>query len=361
MTSAALRRIHLTNVRVHGELEVALGPGLTILRGPNGAGKTSVLEAVAVVLRGTSLRSGAIRDLIRWNADFLRIEAELEVDGMTTTAAAAYGRDGERKLTADGSPLEDPSRWRELLAVRSFVPDDLRLIKGSPRRRREYLDSLASRSDPAYSSVLRQYDEALGQRNSLLRSRWSAQDATQFTPWEQILARTGLEICRGRAAALAQFIEPFQSTHALLSGEAAESIKLTYRTNVAGMDVEDYESRLAENRGADQQRTFTHLGPHRDDLRLVRSGLDMRERASQGEQRTAVLALVLAEWAGASDQPRSALLLLDDVMSELDESRRRSLVGILTTGGQVVVTTTDLRYFSDDELRQATVIELPKA
>ena len=358
MSSVLVRRLVLTNVRSRDELEVCLGPGLTILAGLNGAGKTTVLEAAALTLRGTMLRSGAVRDLIKRGEDHLRIEVDLDVSGVAMTAAAAYSRAGERRLTADGAPLDDPSRWRDVLPVRSFVPDDLRLIKGSPRRRREYLDELAGRCDPEYAPTLRRYDEALGQRNALLRSRWTSQDGSQFAPWERILARSGLEISAWRATALSQFVDAFQRTHALLTGEAADSVRLVYRTNVADLDEAAYEARLAENRGADQQRTFTHLGPHRDDLRLVRRSLDMRECASQGEQRTAVLALVLAEWAYNTDCSRRALLLLDDVMSELDEERRRALVDIVGAGGQTIITTTDLRYFLPDELVKATVVEL---
>jgi DNA replication and repair protein RecF len=358
MSSVLVRRLVLTNLRSRHELEVRLGPGLTILAGSNGTGKTTVLEAAALVLRGTMLRSGAVRDLIKRGEEYLRVEIDLDVGGVDMTAAAAFSRSGERRLTADGAPLEDPSRWREVLPVRSFVPDDLRLIKGSPRRRREYLDELAGRCDQEYAPTLRQYDEALGQRNALLRSRWSGLDGSQFVPWERILARTGLEVSAWRSAALAEFVGAFQKTHALLTGDSTDSVRLVYRTNVADLDEAAYEARLADNRGADQQRTFTHLGPHRDDLRLMRRGLDMRECASQGEQRTALLALVLAEWAYHDDCSRRALLLLDDVMSELDEDRRRALVDIIGEGGQTVITTTDLRYFSADELAKATVIEL---
>jgi DNA replication and repair protein RecF len=348
----------LSNVRSRHELMVRLGPGLNILAGPNGAGKTTVLEAAALVLRGTMLRSGMVRDLIKRGEDFLRIELDLDLDRVTMAATAAYSRAGERRLAADGAPLDDLSRWRDVLPVRSFVPDDLRLIKGSPRRRREYLDELAGRCEPEYAPTLRQYDQALGQRNALLRSRFTSDDAGQFVPWERILARTGLQVSALRAAALARFVDAFQRTHAVLSGEEPDSVRLVYRTNVADLDEGAYEARLADNRGADQQRTFTHLGPHRDDLRLTRRGLDMRECASQGEQRTAILALVMAEWAYRGDCARPALLLLDDVMSELDEERRRALVAMIGGRGQTIVTTTDLRYFTAGELDAATVIEL---
>ena len=180
----------------------------------------------------------------------------------------------------------------------------------------------------------------------------------QFTPWETMLAQTGLAVASSRAATLATFVGPFQRTYADLTAEPADTLHLVYRTNTAGLDEPQYRERLVESRNADRQRTFTNLGPHRDDLRLMRGGLDMRECASQGEQRAAVLTLVLAEWENSCRMGQKPLLLLDDVMSELDESRRRALVRVVTRGGQVIVTTTDLRYFCDDELQSATVIDL---
>lgn len=353
-----VRLARLTNLRSRRSLDVPFGPGLTILVGPNGVGKTTVLEAITLVLQGSNLRAGTIRDLISRDRDHLRVELELEEAGVTIVAATAYSRGGERRLTADGAPLEDVSRWRDLLPVRTFVPDDLRLIKGSPRRRREYLDTLASRCEPEYRSALARYEEALAQRNSLLRGPRGGVDGAQFSPWEAILAREGLAICRWRAAALGTFIEAFQRAHAQLTGDAPDTLHLSYRTNATGLDETAYRERLTEMRNADRQRTYTHLGPHRDDLRLVRGGLDMRDCASQGEQRAALLTLVLAEWDYQCGRGQSPLLLLDDVMSELDAARRQALVAFVTHGGQVVVTTTDLRYFSQAELDAATVVEL---
>lgn len=354
-----VRSVALANVRARSELRVDLASGLNILVGPNGAGKTTVLEALSLVLQGSVLRPGSMRDLIKREETFLRIEVSLATDtGASITAAAAYTRDGERRLAADGAELEDASRWRELVPMRTFVPDDLRLIKGSPRRRRDYLDVLTARKGPAFRSTLRQYEEALTQRNSLLRSRWAGDDPQQFAPWEMILAQSGTAVSLARGARLQDFVAIFQETYGAVTGEDPNSIRLIYRSNVAGLDAEAYAERLAGMREADRQRSFTHLGPHRDDLRLVRRGLDMRECASQGEQRAALLALVLAEWAESGAPGRRPLLLLDDVMSELDEERRRALVNVVASSRQAIATTTDLRYFSDEELAGANVVEL---
>jgi DNA replication and repair protein RecF len=286
------------------------------------------------------------------------VDVELDEDGVCIAAATAYSREGERRLTADGAPLEDVSRWREALPVRTFVPDDLRLIKGSPRRRRSYLDLLASRCEPEYTESLHRYEQALAQRNALLRTSKGGVDADQYVPWETILAQTGMAVSAWRASALASFIASFQRMHGELTGASGDALRLTYRTNVADLDEHGYLERLAEMRGADRQRTYTHLGPHRDDFRLVRNGLDMRDCASQGEQRAALLTLVLAEWEYLCGSREKPLLLLDDVMSELDEERRRRLVRVVRSGGQVVITATDLRYFTGDELQAARVVEL---
>jgi DNA replication and repair protein RecF len=377
-----VRRLTITNVRAIERLDLRLEPGLTVLEGPNGAGKTSVLEAVHFVLRGSLLRVGAARDLIKRGAGFLRVEAELEggrrqegrdedrdseeastpPEGRRriVRASAAYSKDGERRFTADGAAIADCSRWPAVLAVRSFVPDDLRLIKGSPRRRREYLDNLCGEATPEYTALVRQYDEALSQRNVLLRARGgggrSSGDA--LAPWEAILARTGLGVVGRRSETLAWFVPHFQRTHGGLTGEDCDQIRLIYRTNVADMDEAQYRQRLRESRAADEQRTFTHLGPHRDDIRVLRSGLDMHECASQGEQRTALLALVLAEWGVLRATGVDTLLLLDHVMSELDESRRRALIEMVGGEGQTMITTTDLRYFSPAELAASAVLRL---
>ena len=353
-----LRRLTLCNVRSRADLVVDVGPGLNVVVGPNGAGKTTLLEAAVLALDGEQLRAGSMRDLITHGKDHLRVELELDEAGTLLTAAAAYSRDGDHRLTAGGLPIVDCSRWREAIPVRTFVPDDLRLIKGSPRRRRGYLDTLATRRDAGYATLLRQYDEALSQRNTLLRITRGSTDDTQFGPWERMLAETGLAVCERRADTLAGFISAFQEMHRDLTAEPVDAFRLTYRTNAAGLDPVAYQVRLSEMRNADRQRTFTNLGPHRDDFRLLRAGLDMRDCASQGEQRAALLTLVLAEWEYLRKTGSAPLLLLDDVMSELDEARRRALLKIVRRGGQVMITATDLGYFSQEELHGTTVVQL---
>ncbi|MHB1344202.1 MAG: DNA replication/repair protein RecF [Thermoleophilia bacterium] len=354
--------VRVTDVRCHRHLEVGLGSGLTVLVGTNGAGKTSVLEAIHLALQGGTPRTAQIRDVIAWGEETLRVEVDITgVDGRLSTAAFGYSASGERRVTADGAPQTNTTRWEEVLPVRMFLPDDVRLVKGSPGRRRRFLDRMALAAEPGYGSHLASYEEALDQRNALLRRGIVGGD---HAPWEALLARTGLEVVEGRARTLQTVSGPYVALHAELAPapdgrERQERPGLVYRTNVAGLSEFEYRERLAESRAADRRRTFTHLGPHRDDLRFTLGGRDLRSYGSQGEHRTALLALLLAERAWISEREgRPPLLLLDDVMSELDDSRRRALVALLRGEGQAVVTTTDLHYFTSEELATMTVIEI---
>jgi DNA replication and repair protein RecF len=370
-----LQHIRLVNVRCHRSMEVELGSGLTVLVGANGAGKTTVLEAIHLLFRGGSPRTAQPRELVTTTETVLRVEGDLTSEPVSEssegavdtrpgsgagargnmTAAVGYGVDGERRMTAGGAPLSDALRWEETFPVRMFLPDDLRLVKGSPRRRRLYLDGLAASVWPPYRQTLSRYEEALQQRNTLLRMGVTG---PEHAPWEALLAREGLTVVLARARTLQAITVAYTATHRTLAeggGEAA----LSYRTNVADCDEPAYRERLAAHRATDRQRTFTHSGPHRDDVRFLFDGRDLRDYGSQGEQRTAVLALLLAERAWRAQEGGAIpMLLLDDVMSELDGARRRALMGLLTGGGQTVLTTTDLHYFTPAELAELTVVRL---
>ncbi len=352
-----LERLRLAAFRCHRRANVSFAPGVTVLVGPNGAGKTSVLEAAHFLFRGASPRTATPRDLVTRGESVLRVEGDLrDSAGRHITAAVGWSVSGERRLTAAGSPLASVARWEGVMPVRMFLPDDLRLVKGSPRRRRAYMDQLAPLVDPAYCEALARYDEALQQRNALLRQGVVGAD---HMPWEALLAREGRRLVSSRARLLAALAPPYAQAHGRLAPAPTDPVGLTYRTNAADLDEEAYRERLAEQRVADRRRTFTHVGPHRDDIRLTLGGRDLREFGSQGEQRTALLALLVAERERArgegGDPP---LLLLDDVMSELDPTRRRALMRILLAGGQSIITTTDLHYFTSEELAMIEVVRL---
>lgn len=353
-----VKTVRLAGVRCHGTLAVELGPEISVLVGANGVGKTSVLEGIHMVLAGGSPRTSQPRELISWGRETLRVELDLAGDDdRPSTAALGYSESGERRLTADGAPLTSTSRWEESLPVRMFMPDDVRLVRGSPQRRRRFVDRMAAAAEASYRGDLEAYEEALSQRNTLLRRGVVGHD---HSVWEALMARSGLKIVLARARTLQSVSGPYARLHDLLAAPQEESrAGLVYRTNVSELDETTYRQKLADQRDSDRRRTFTNLGPHRDDVRFTYQGRDLRSFGSQGEQRTALLALLLAERSWTAERTgRAPLLLLDDVMSELDEPRRRALMGLLRAGGQVVIATTDLHHFVAQELASVTLVRL---
>ncbi len=351
-----LERLDLTNVRCHSALVVEPGPAMTVLVGANGAGKTTVLEAAHVVLAGSSPRTKVLRELIRQGEELFRVEASLRPGSNgRVTVAFGYAATGDRRVSCDGLALADCARIEAMLPVRMFLPDDLQLIKGGPRLRRQYLDRLAGSGDPLFRQVLVEYEEALRQRNHLLHRGIVGAD---HSPWEAILADRGPAVGRGREHTLARFAPVFSRVHAALAGAEAGSASVVYRTNTPGLEPADYRERLACEREGDRQGGFTRSGPHRDDLRILLERRDLRDYGSQGEQRTAVLALLLAEGKWLEEEGRRPpLLLLDDVMSELDQDRRRAFLTLLAPR-QALITTTDLHYFTGEELADMTIVSL---
>lgn len=353
-----VKAVRLAGVRCHETLAVDLGSEISVLVGANGAGKTSVLEGIHMVLAGASPRTSQPRELISWGRETLRVELDLVGDDdRLSTAALGYSESGERRLTADGAPLAGTSRWEESLPVRMFMPDDVRLVRGSPQRRRRFVDRMAATAEATYRGDLEAYEEALSQRNTQLRRGVVGHD---HSVWEALMAGSGLRVVHARARTLQSVSGPYARLHDLLAPPREESRPgLVYRTNVSELDETAYRQKLADQRDSDRRRTFTNLGPHRDDVRFTYQGRDLRSFGSQGEQRTALLALLLAERSWAAERTgRAPLLLLDDVMSELDEPRRRALMALLREGGQVVIATTDLHHFTAEELASATLVRL---
>jgi DNA replication and repair protein RecF len=335
-------RLRLRDFRTYGSAEVDLGERLTVVHGPNGAGKTNLLEGLYFGCTGRSCRTTNEREVVRFDAPAARVEV------------CGRDRDGEHELSVgfqpgeakrfrvDGAPAERllDAPHRPLVSV--FLPDRLELVKGPPALRRAHLDQLVAALWPTRAATRRAYGQALAQRNALLARVRAGVSRSALAAWDQELARHGIELRDDRAAAL----ELLRPRFADAAGELGLSgaAELRYRPRSRAVTADELVAELAERVDADLERGFTTHGPHRDDVAFVRDGRELRAYGSQGEQRLALLALLLAERA-ALEEERGAppLLLLDDVMSELDAVRRNRLVERLRVG-QSVVTTTDLAH-----------------
>jgi DNA replication and repair protein RecF len=337
-----VERLRLRDFRTYATADVAVGPGLTVLHGPNGAGKTNLLEALYFGCTARSCRTANERDMVRFDAPAARVEVDTSDRDGAHTLSVGFQPGEPKRIKVDGAPVErlTDSPARPLVSV--FLPDRLELLKGAPSLRRAHLDQLVAALWPSRSGTRAQYSRAMAQRNALLaRVRSGRVGEGSLDAWDAELARWGIALRDDRAAAVARVAEGFPQ----LAGELglAGSAEVRYRPRTKAVAPAELAAELLERRTSDVERGFTQHGPHRDELLLLRDGRELKSFGSQGEQRLALLALLLAERAVLT-QERGAppLMLLDDVMSELDADRRGLLVARLDDGGQAVVTTTDL-------------------
>lgn len=338
-----LTRLRLRNYRNYVNQELSLEPGLNVYLGQNAQGKTNLLEAVALLALSSSPRARRDAELIGPAATEALAEGFVERDrrpGVEVAIRVAAG--GERSIKTirvDGAPrraVDLPGA----VNVALFWPEDLGLVKGAPAERRRFLNELLVQIVPGYAARLSEYRRLLEQRNGLLRRIAAGLEApASLQIWEEPLAVAGAAIADARRQAVGELAPLASAHHASVSG--GEQLEVTYQG-----PPEDLEAALARARDEDLRRGTTSLGPHRDDLLLAIDGADARSFASQGQQRTAVVALKLAEAdlmeKRGGERP---VTLLDDVLSELDAGRRDGLLSSLADRGQVIVTAVDADVF----------------
>ncbi len=337
-----VERVALRDFRSYDAAEIAIGPGLTVVHGPNGSGKTNLLEALYFGCTGRSFRAADDRDLVRFGAPALRVVVGgRDEDGRAHELAVGFAPGEPKRMTSDGAPVERLADvpHRPLLAV--FSPDRLELVKGAPALRRAHLDQFVAAVWPARAATRRAYGEALAQRNALLgRIRSGRVSADALTPWNVTLARAGAVLAADRGAAV-ELLAGRCSEHAAALGLDG-GLTVSYRRRSLATSAEELAEELAATLAADLARGHTTRGPHRDDLVISRDRRSLRRFGSQGEQRLALLALLLAERDALAElRARPPLLLFDDVMSELDGARRSRLAGELRRGGQAILTATE--------------------
>jgi DNA replication and repair protein RecF len=339
-----VERLRVRDFRSYEVAETRFGERLTIVHGANGAGKTNLLEALYFGCTGRSFRTANDRELVRFGATSTRVVVDgSDADGHHELAVG-FSPGEPKRLSVDGAPIERlvDAPHRPLVSV--FSPDRLELIKGVPQLRRAHLDQFVAALWPARAATRRGYGEALAQRNALLiRVRGARADSTSLRPWDLELARLGLELIANRTRAMDLVSERFAG-HAEALGLGGLA-RLSYRARSSATTADQLAEEIAAALPNDLARGYSTHGPHRDDVIVRRDGRDLRTYGSQGEQRLALLALLLAERdALAAERSRPPLMLLDDVMSELDAERRARLAATLVAFGQAVVSATELEH-----------------
>lgn len=326
---------------------------VNVFLGDNAQGKTNLLEAIHFSSLGRSQRAVKEADLIRWNQSQAIIHLTFSKLGVEQTVAFEISTDRQRRILIN----EQPTRIKQLIGRFNtvlFAPEDLFLIKGSPSNRRKFLDAEISQALPVYFADLLTYNKVLAQRNSLLKLIKDGQTKIDsLALWNEQLADIAIKIITKRLDAIKKINLIANDIQKKISAHI-ENLNIIYEIHGAeGNDniLNDvnkwYQQKLIDNQRIDIIRGSTSFGPHLDDIKLLINQRDLRSFGSQGQQRTAVLALKLSELeflkAETDEYP---ILLLDDVMSELDINRRTELLDFLNRQQiQTFITATEAAYF----------------
>ena len=346
-----LLSLALRNYRNYARLDLEPGAHLNVFLGRNGQGKTNLLESIAILALSSSPRARRDAELIGPIAPEARIEAQVESGGRRVDIRVEYREEQgrtRRRIEVAGvarRAVDLPG----ILRVALFWPDDLNLVKAGPEHRRRLLNQLLVQVEAGYAAALGRYQRTLDQRNHLLKQIAAGEAGTAtLDVWDEELAALGVRLGAARAAAVAELDAAARRHHAAIG---AEELALAY----AGPPPDLLEGLRAARR-LDVRRGVTTVGPHRDDIVITLDGRDARAFASQGQQRTAVVSIKLAEAdvieARSGEPP---LLLLDDVLSELDPTRRAALLARLRGAAQVVVTSAESGPLAEGTLSTAEV------
>lgn len=342
-----LKSIALANFRSHKDAHFSFSNGLTVITGPNGIGKTNILEGIYIQARGTSFR-GSDGEIVTHDAEWYKITTHYS-GGRTRIVRYESARTLGKKTFEIGGLKKQRLAANQKMPVVLFEPDDLRLIHGSPSRRREFLDRICGALDPHYTTLLHRYERALLQRNNLLKTGIASDD--ELFAWEVGLAQTGAAIIKARGDLVWQINERLSDTYCSIA-HAPGSVDIRYGFHETSSSLEQQLlSLLHVSRYNDRTRGFTSVGPHRHDFAIHLNEASADESASRGETRSIILALKFIEltllWERYEEPP---LLLLDDVFSELDATRRTALLELAHTV-QTIITTTDVREAMPDDAK----------
>lgn len=357
-----LQTLDLRHFRNYGEQRVRFSAPKTVLLGENAQGKSNLLEAVELLATLKSHRTSRDVDLIQEGQSSAQVAAAVKREIGYTDLAMILRAGGRRTAIRNGEKLRRQVEFLGGLNAVQFSSLDIGLVRGGPGERRTWLDTLLMQLEPVYSHILGQYQQALRQRNALLRQEGAEADTTQAALWDAQLVTLGTRVMRRRSRGLAR-LAPLASTwHAAIS-RATEQLRLSYAPSVpmaadepATVQAAFFE-KLQQRAVAEAHQHITLVGPHRDNIEFTINDTPVRQYGSQGQQRTLVLALKLAELelieSVVGEPP---LLLLDDVLAELDLHRQNQLLNAIGDRFQTLITTTHLGGFDAQWLTATEIL-----
>ena len=366
-----LQHLHLQNFRNYQSQSVAFSAPKTILLGDNAQGKSNLLEAVELLATLKSHRTSRDRDLVQEGFTTGHVQAQLKKDLGTNELNMVLRKGGRRAVIRNGETLKRQQDFLGSLNAVQFSSLDLDLGRGGPGERRVWIDSLLTQLEPVYAFILQQYNQVLKQRNAFIKLHTAEEDSgpldpTQMALWDAQLATAGTRVIRRRTRGLQRLAPLAQSWHQSISGDT-EKLIITYQPNVsieAEADEDDpaaiqtaFLEKIKTRAIAECHQRSSLEGPHRDDVDFSINQTPARQYGSQGQQRTLVLALKLAELelieAVIGEPP---LLLLDDVLAELDLKRQNQLLETIEDRFQTLITTTHLGSFDARWLKESQIL-----
>ncbi len=354
LTALRALAVKLTNFRCYPSLEISMDSDLVLITGHNGAGKTSILEAVSVISSLKSFRGAKDQTMVQWSQDFYSIQLRYRISAGEEEVRLAYGKNPgtsgpmQRKITLNREQVIKSAdllgRFRSVV----FSPDDISIVDSAPGVRRKFFDLILSTMYPAYFSALRHYQKSLDMRSSLLKSGEKRADV--FDAIESEMAIHGASLQAYRLEFAKKYSQPFGEYIEQISG-GKDSWTLVYRPSVEGGEqTEIFRAAMQSRRGKDFVVKQNTAGVQRDLWKIEnpQSGQDLSDIASQGQKRTAALSLKMSQYAYYTRVTRQIpVLLIDDVLNELDLSRRKQFIQFLHKTGQAIVTTTDVTGMED--------------
>jgi len=340
VSNLLLNTIKIKGWRNYAGENLNFGPGINLLLGNNGQGKTNLLEAIYFLSGGQSPRTNKLEELIKFDENYFYIRGEVAVGQELKVLEMGGARDGRRMHKIQGVAVHRLSDFSDYFCAVFFLPEDLNLVKSGPAIRRRFLDQELSKINNKYRNSIEKYKKFLQQRNALLKS--NIEDKILMQVLTNKIAELAGPISKLREDYIEKLSLLARLRHRKISG-GREELSLAYKHSVPpGAAVEDILAMFDDAKEAERKYRTTIIGPHRDDFAFIVNGMELRTFGSQGQQRTAVLSLKLAELelikAETGEYP---LLLLDDVFSELDEQRREMLLHYLSGRIQTFISSSE--------------------
>ncbi|MDO8886378.1 DNA replication/repair protein RecF [Candidatus Oleimmundimicrobium sp.] len=355
-----LQDLKLLNFRNHKKTSLKFFLGVNLITGKNGQGKTNLLEAIYVLLAGKSHRTALNDPLIMLGEKLSLVKGTLSGQRKKESVEVIFKSGEARVIKINGAHNQKVKDLRNLINVVLFSPEDLKITKGSPDKRRAFLDEVGEQINPTYNHLRWNYLRVLKQRNELLKKvAIKKQKKESLDLWDEKLSSAGSNFILIRKE-IVEKIKPYCS-RAYSGINSGKLFTVDYLNDLKdGEDVKNnFLRKIEEMREKEIIYGNTLVGPHKDDLKLCVEGMDIRLYGSQGEQRMASLSLKLAELELIQkEKKRSPLLLMDDVLSELDEERRQALLRVVLNLKQSIITSTNPEYFNYENTEKINTIEV---